>query len=381
MPTTVDGYTLTRFAFPRDRVIGDSQVRADMMYIAALELHASSGQTGTGFFGALFHPLPSLAELTRVFDTEVKAGVIGQNPAAFTTRVVRPRGGNLRALPYGLDEALDQAMWDLTAQALGLPLYRLLGGASPKVPAYASGLEFHLSDAELIGLFGQAANMGFRAFKAKIGHPDLEWDIHRLQLVRKVVGERATLMIDANEAWSPAEAIRRLHAYHRAGLEFLWIEDPCLRYDFDGLREVARAVPFTLVNTGEYLGLSDKRRLIEAGAVGILNIHGHITSSLRAAWLAAEHGLPVSVGNTMFEVGVHLAAALPGPAAWMEYSFPNWNELMAEPVRIENGYAYAPEAPGHGLRLSDKARTVYAQPEITDLSGMAAPPSILKQHS
>jgi L-alanine-DL-glutamate epimerase-like enolase superfamily enzyme len=380
MPTTIDGYTLTRFAFPRDRVIGDSQVRADMMYLGALELHASTGQVGTGFFGALFHPLPSRAELTRVFETEVKAGVIGQNPAAFTTRVARPRGGNIRALPYGLDEAIDQAMWDLTAQELGLPLFRLLGGTSPKVPAYASGLEFHLSDAELIGLFGQAANMGFRAFKAKIGHPDLEWDIRRLQLVRKVTGERATLMIDANEAWSPAEAIRRLHAYHRAGLEFLWIEDPCLRFDFDGLREVARATPFTLVNTGEYLGLSDKRRLIEAGAVGILNIHGHLTSSLRAAWLAAEHGLPVSIGNTMFEIGVHLAAALPG-GPWMEYSFPNWNELITEPVRFENGYAYAPEAPGHGLRLSEKARTVYAQPEITDLSGMTAPPSILRQHS
>jgi L-alanine-DL-glutamate epimerase-like enolase superfamily enzyme len=185
-------------------------------------------------------------------------------------------------------------------------------------------------------------------------------------------------MIDANEAWSPSEAIRRLHAYRRAGLEFLWVEDPCLRFDFDGLREIMRAVPFTLVNTGEYLGLSDKRRLIEAGAVGMLNIHGHITNSLRAAWLAGEHGLPVSIGNTNFEVGVHLAAALPG-GPWLEYSFPNWNELVETPVRFENGCAFAPEVPGHGLRLSEKARTHYAQPEVQDLSGQAPPPSILRQ--
>ena len=378
MPTVIEGYTLTRFAFPRDRVIGDSQVRAENMYIGALELHASNGHVGTGFFGTLFHPLPSLDELRRLVETEIKAGFIGQNPFAYTTRLARPRGGNIRALPYVLDEAIDQAMWDLKAQTLAMPLYRLLGAATNKVPAYASGLEFHLSDAEMIGLFGQAANQGFRAFKAKIGHPDVEWDIHRLRLVRKVVGDEATLMIDANEAWSPAEAIHRLHAYHRAGLKFLWIEDPCLRFDFDGLREVARAVPFALLNTGEYLGLSDKRRLMEARAVGMLNIHGHFTNSLRAAWLAGEYGLPVSIGNTMFELGVHLAAALPG-APWMEYSFQNWNELVTEPVRFENGWAYAPDLPGHGLRLSERARTHYAQPNIEDLSGVTPPPSSLRR--
>ena len=378
MPDVIEGYTITRLAFPRDRVIGDSQVRADTLWLGALELTDSAGRVGTGFFGALLYPLPSLDELNRLFETEFKTLFIGQNPFVLTNRLARPRGGNIRALPYAIDEAIDQAVWDLKAQALGLPLYRLLGGTKPRVPAYASGLEFHLSDAELIGLYGQAANMGFRAFKAKIGHPDLEWDIHRLQLVRKVIGERATLMIDANEAWSPAEAIRRLHAYHRAGLEFLWIEDPCLRFDFDGLREIARATPFTLVNTGEYLGLSDKRRLIEAGAVGILNIHGHFTHSLRAAWLAAEHGLPVSIGNTMFELGVHLAAALPG-GPWLEYSFPNWNELVEAPVRFENGYALAPEAPGHGMRLSAAARTQFAQPHIEDVSGMTPPVSILRQ--
>jgi L-alanine-DL-glutamate epimerase-like enolase superfamily enzyme len=378
MPITIESYFLTRLAFPRDRVIGDSQVRADTMYLGALELSASNGLVGTGFFGTLFHALPSLEELNRVFEAEIKGLFIGQNPFTLTNRLARPRGGNIRALPYGIDEAIDQAVWDLKAQALEMPLYRLLGGTHNRVPAYASGLEFHLSDAELIGLYGQAANLGFRAFKAKIGHPDLDWDIHRLELVRKVVGERATLMIDANEAWSPAEAIRRLHAYHRAGIEILWIEDPCLRYDFDGLREVARATPFTLLNTGEYLGLGDKRRLMEAGAVDILNIHGHFTNSLRAAWLAGEHGLPVSIGNTNFELGVHLAAALPG-GPWMEYSFPNWNEVVMEPVRFEGGYALAPEVPGHGMRLSAAARTTYAQPNVEDVSGMTPPPSILRQ--
>ncbi len=376
MPNVIEAYRLTRFGFPRDRVVGDSQVRVEHVYLAALELIDSRGQIGSGFFGTLFQPLPDLQELTRIFETEIKSIVIGQSPFAMTNRIHRPRGGNIRALAYGIDDAIDQALWDLKAQELGMPLYRLLGGTSNRVRAYASGLDFHLNDAEIVTFYRGAADLGYRAFKVKVGHPDLEWDIQRLQMVRKLVGADATLMIDANEAWSPAEAIRRLHAFHRAGIEILWVEDPCLRYDFDGLRDVSRAAPFCLVNTGEYLGLTDKRRLIESGAVDILNTHGNFTAGLRAAWLANEHGLQVSIGNTMFEVGVHLAAALPG-TPWLENSFHNWNFLLEEPVKFADGYAFAPEVPGHGLRLSEHARVKHAQPNIEDMHGIEPPSSLL----
>jgi L-alanine-DL-glutamate epimerase-like enolase superfamily enzyme len=377
MPNTIEGYRVTRFAFPRDRVIGDSQVRFDTIYAAVLELTSTRGQTGTGFFFSAFHPLPGLQELNRVMETEIKQSFIGQNPSALTHRLSRPRGGNIRDLPYGVGEAIDQAAWDLQAQELGMPLYQLLGARTNRVRAYASGLDFHLSDEDCTAFYEQSAQLGFGAFKVKVGHPDLEWDINRLRLVRNIVGNDAPLMVDSNEAWSPGEAIRRLHAYHAAGFEILWVEDPCLRYDFDGLREIMRAAPFTLVNTGEYLGLRDKRRLIESGAVDILNIHGNITDGLRAAWLANDHGLQVSVGNTAFELGVHLATALPGKA-WMEFHFPNYNFLLEAPVRFENGYALAPEAPGHGLRLSEQARAQFAQPEIQDVSGMEPPPGLIR---
>ncbi len=376
MPNVIESYRITRFGFPRDRVIGDSQIRIDAAYMGVLELLDSAGRTGTGFFIGGLHPLPSLAELNRVFEAEIAPGFIGQSPHALINRVSRPRGGNIRALPYNFGEAIDQAAWDLKGQELGLPLYRLLGGTERRVRTYASGLEFHLSDGDLTDLFGQAAQLGFNAFKIKVGHPELDWDIHRLTLVRDVVGAGATLMVDANEAWSPGEAVRRLHAYRRAGFDILWVEDPCLRFDFDGLREVSRQAPFTLVNTGEYLGLSDKRRLMEAGAVDILNLHGHITDGMRAGWLAHEHGIQVSVGNTVLEIGVHVAAALPaGP--WMEYSFLNWNFLVETPLRLENGWAIAPDVPGHGLKLSEIARAKYAQPEIVDLANLEAPPALI----
>ncbi len=60
-------------------------------------------------------------------------------------------------------------------------------------------------------------------------------------------------------------------------------------------------------------------------------------------------------------MGVHLAAALP-EAHWIEYSFQDYNQLVNEPVRFDGGYALAPDRPGHGLTLSEAARTEYARP-------------------
>ena len=170
-------------------------------------------------------------------------------------------------------------------------------------------------------------------------------------------------MIDSNEAWSPKEAIRRLKIFLREGHEILWMEDPCLRDDFEGLREIRLAVPEIMVNSGEYLDLHGKRKLIDARAVDILNVHGVVSYVMKAGWLAAEPGLEVSLGNTSFEIGVHMAAALP-ECRWMEYSFQNYAHLLEKPIVLEDGYAWAPDVPGHGLALSDQARRSLAVPDV-----------------
>jgi L-alanine-DL-glutamate epimerase-like enolase superfamily enzyme len=376
--TCISAFRITRFAFPRDRVIGDSQVRIAECHPAVLELTTDDGLTGTGFLLNLFHPHPDRAELERVFRCECLPGLIGQPPAGLIHRVSRPRGGNNRAAPHHFGEAVDQALWDLAAQQAGLPLYRYLGGTSPRVRAYASGLDFNLSDAEFAEFFRQARALGFGAFKIKVGHPDLAWDLRRLRLLAEAVGPGATTMVDANEAWTPKEAIRRLHAYRDAGHDIFWIEDPCLRDDYEGLRQVSEALPFVHLNTGEYLDLAGKRRLIAARGVDILNVHGKPSDVLRAGWLAAEHGVRVSLGNTFLELGVHLAAALP-EADWLEYSFQNYNHLTASPVVFEDGFAIAPERPGHGLALSEEARSRHAVETAAEgLRPATPPPSPIK---
>ncbi len=359
--TMIDRFQITRFQFPRARVIGDSQVRSDWHYLAALELFSDDGHVGLGFFGALFFPLPPLSELERVFMAEQWPSLREQSPFALTNRVTRPRGGNIRASIF--HQAIDQALWDLQGKALGLPLYRLLGGTDSRVRAYASGLDFHLPDHAFCQLFEDAVKRGFGAFKIKVGHPDLGWDLRRLALLSETVGSEATIMVDANEAWSPKEAIRRAHAYHQAGFHIYWIEDPCLRNDFAGLRRVIEAVPFSHINSGEYLDLHGKRRLMEERAVDILNVHGTISDTLQAARLAAEYGIPLSLGNTPFELGVHLAAALPEVVS-MEYSFQDYDAVIAEPIQFVGGFAIAPDRPGHGLELSEVARVELARPHV-----------------
>lgn len=373
--TAVQDFRITRFAFQRDRVIGDSQVRITECHVGVLELLSDDGLTGTGFLLNLFHPLPDRVELERAFRLECLPGLRGQPVAGLVHRVLRPRGGNNRAASHNFGEAIDLALWDLAAQQAALPLYRYLGGRNPRVRAYASGLDFNLTDEDYFDFFRKARGHGFDAFKIKVGHPDLAWDLNRLRLLEQAVGPGATVMVDANEAWTPKQAIARLHAYRDAGHEILWIEDPCLRDDHEGLRQVAEAVPFAHINTGEYLDLAGKRRLIQARGVDILNVHGKPSDVLRAGWLAAEYGLRVSLGNTFLEVGVHLAAALP-EVDWLEYSFQNYNHLAETPVVIDAGWAIAPDRPGHGIALSEHARLAFAVDSVADGPRPAvAPPS------
>lgn len=197
----IAAYRITRFQFARERIIGDSQVRIDAVHVAALELVGEDGKVGLGFLQSLFHPLPDQSEIVRIFEEEVWLDLVGQAPLALVHRVQRPRGGNRRGFGLPFEEALQVASWDLSAKQVGLPLHTLLGSRRNRVRAYASGLDFHLDDDEFQAFFAHADAIGYRAFKIKVGHPDFDRDLSRLELLRKAVRPSASIMVDANEAW------------------------------------------------------------------------------------------------------------------------------------------------------------------------------------
>jgi L-alanine-DL-glutamate epimerase-like enolase superfamily enzyme len=356
-------FRITRFQFARDRVIGDSQVRAEEVHLATLELIGERGAVGLGFVQSLFHPLPAEAEIERVFREECWPKLQGKQVEALAHAVRRPRGGNIRKLTLPFEEALQHAVWDLFAKSVGMPLWQLLGAERRDVAAYASGLDFHLSDDEFQTLFAQADAQGFKAFKIKVGHADIERDLHRLALLGQVVRPDALIMVDANEAWTPKQAIRNLTLMQRAGHEIYWVEDPILRDDFAGLKLIQDQCGPTLLNAGEYLDVSGKRKLLEARVCDLLNVHGQVTDVMRIGWLAADMGARITMGNTFLEVGVNMALALPG-VDWVEYSFQNFEHLVEQPYEIRDGRIFGSHQPGHGLVISELARRTWRRPEV-----------------
>jgi L-alanine-DL-glutamate epimerase-like enolase superfamily enzyme len=297
----------------------------------------------------------------------------GQDALALVHRIERPRGGNRRTAALPVGEAVQVALWDLAARQAGMPLWKLLGAKRDRVQAYASGLDFHMSDEEFLDFFGRVAEQGFPAFKIKVGHADPEWDLHRLELLNRAVGPKRHVMVDANEAWSPKEALTRVQAMQVAGHRLLWVEDPILRDDFEGLRLLRQAMTGAQLNSGEYLDLSGRRALLEARATDMLNVHGRISEVMQVGWLAADIGIPVTLGNTFLEIGVQTAVALP-EVQWLEYSFQNYDHLVEEPMEIRDGWAIAPDRPGHGLRLSEEARRDHASPRL--LTEADLPPAV-----
>lgn len=354
MISTLQHVRIHCFDYPRDRVIGDSQISSSQVWIGALEVFDSEGTSGLGFFQSLTAPLPDASFVKNLFEQLCWPSMKNRTPESLIHQLTRPRGGNIQQLPYHLDQAIDQALWDLAAKRAGQPLYQYLGGTKNKVKAYGSGVCFHMKDDEVFEFYSNAAKHKFSGYKVKVGHPDINWDINRLKLVTEAVGKKPLLMIDANEAWSPKEAIRRVRAFEDAGLPIYWIEDPILRHDIAGLKEMKSALKDTYINAGEYLNLAGKKSLVDNDAADVINIHGDCSSALKIGWLCVEKGINISLGNTPMELGAHIASAIP-ETIYTEHSMLNWDNIVEKPLPIDEGYILLPDESGHGLNLSQSA--------------------------
>ena len=212
--------------------------------------------------------------------------------------------------------AVDVALWDLKAKLLGLPLHRLLGAVRADVPVYGSGGFTAYGEGQLREqLSGWVSGQRIPRVKIKIGE---SWganearDLARMRQARETVGAGTELFVDANGGYGRKQAIRIMAA--AADLDVRWFEEPVSSDDLDGLREVRDAVAAD-VAAGEYgWDLPYFRRMCAAGAVDCLQADasrcGGITEWLRAAAVAASHGLEVS-GHCAPHLHVHAAAAIP----------------------------------------------------------------------
>lgn len=354
MGMELSDYRLEKLAVPVEPGVSDARHTFETAHTTYLELHADTGEVGVGLGWA---GEESAREHARRFE-RVWEYLAGGHPFRLRNELRLPRGGGH---PEGFRRAVDFALWDLCGKRLGLPVYELMGGAEPEVPAYASGLAFEHSDAETRAVYETFADEGFDAAKVKVGYETAEEDLDRLRLVREVLGEDALLAIDLNETWTPKRTLRRLRRYEAAGIDVYWVEDPVRHGNVAGLERVAAHTSTAYVNLGEYVGFDGKRELLERGAVDMLNLRNDLYSeALNAASMAESGGALCHVGDAQCELGVHLAAALPGDP-YLEYWRRPWHKLADEGVSVEDGTLVAPDAPGHGVTVSENAIERYGE--------------------
>ncbi|MCY4286607.1 MAG: mandelate racemase/muconate lactonizing enzyme family protein [Thiotrichales bacterium] len=247
--------------------------------------------------------------------------------------------------------AIDIALWDLEGRRRGEPLWRMLGGHRRKVPAYAGGIDLYFTlDALREQTRGFLAR-GFGAIKMKVGRDRLAEDVERVAAVRELVGPDFPLMADANMRWQAHEAIRAARAL--APFSLVWLEEPVIPDDVDGLARVAveGGVP---IATGENLhSVHEFEQTIARGRVSFSEPDaatlGGITPWMQVARLAEARNLPVT-SHGIHDIHVHLLGAVPN-GSWLEFHGFGLERFLAEPLRLEDGCAIAPNRPGHGVEF------------------------------
>jgi L-alanine-DL-glutamate epimerase-like enolase superfamily enzyme len=247
--------------------------------------------------------------------------------------------------------AFDMALWDLKAKRAKLPLWKLLGGHDPRVPCYAGGIDLDFPLDKLLRQTDDNLGKGFRAIKMKVGRARLAEDVARVKAMREHLGEGFPLMVDANMKWSADEAIRAARAF--APYQPVWLEEPVIPDDVAGHARVVREGGLPVAAGENLRTLWEFKHLIATGGVtypepDVTNCGG-VTAFIKIAHLAEAFNLPVT-SHGAHDVTVQLLAAVPNRSYLEAHGF-GLDRYIAEPLKIEEGYALAPDRPGHGIEF------------------------------
>jgi L-alanine-DL-glutamate epimerase-like enolase superfamily enzyme len=342
-----------RYSFDLSRPIGDANFPEGRKRWSGLSVFIDTDQSLTGVSIGSPAAQESIESLKTLLIGEDPRGVRG----LWRRMVDRVFKGGNRGVVSDAISAIDVALWDLKAKAYDEPLWRTLGASSPKVKAYASGIDLCLSNDELRVFYEGMADLGIGAGKIKVGL-DLDVDIHRIAIMRDAL-QRATkrpiLAIDSNEYWSPKQAIRNIRKIEEH-FDITWAEEPARRWDYRGLRMVSQSVK-AAVATGENLdNVEDFMPLVANNAVDIVEVGrgtSGITGAMQVAHLSYAFELPVCMMNCPGSYMAHLAAALPNHMM-MEVVNAGRDVCFDVDTRIEDGWIVLGDSPGLGITFDEE---------------------------
>jgi len=247
--------------------------------------------------------------------------------------------------------AIDQALWDMSARRAGQPLWKHLGGTNPRVRVYASGL----GPDDVVKTAAAKRAEGFRAFKLKVGFAGAR-NRDNLAALREAMGNDATIMVDANQAWSPAAAPARIeellpYAPH-------WIEEPIAADEtLDTWKRLLADTGAPLAAGENIRGEADFAAAINAGFLRFVQPDvgkwGGITGCGAVARRAVARGIAFCphwlAGGVGLAASMHLLAAVGGEGFAEVDSNPNPLREEVFQMDFADGSVTLSDVPGIGV--------------------------------
>ena len=286
-----------------------------------------------------------------ILEHEIKPVLIGMDPA-FPRRI---RAELWKALEYngvtGVVQfalaAVDIAVWDILGKSAGMPVYKMLGAYSDRVPVYSMCGWYYDDDTDLSHYkrsLSQAMEQGYHAVKIKVGRDGLDDDIRRIKLAFDVVGKGKRVMVDSNQVFNRNEAQRRGRVYEQMGC--FWFEEPLPPHDMEGFAELAQALDIRIA-TGENLATKYAFvDLITRKGVDVVQPDnrraGGVTEQIEIAAIADGHNLELA-SHGGGPTNMNMLLAMPN-AIYMETSGAR---------KMVDGAVLAPEEPGMGSEVSE----------------------------
>ena len=341
----------------------------------AVRIHVVEIQTDEGITGVGSGGVPVRWEVAGLF-------LLGQDPFALEQHVA-----NLRSMAFfvGRPWPVEIALWDIIGKTTGQPIYKLHGGGSEKLKAYASTGELRPREAR-VEAAQQIVSEGFKALKLRFHSPDWRDDVRTLAAVRKAIGDGIDIMVDGNWGWRIAPdrqlnrwdlkaAINVVKACEEYGV--YWLEEPLDAYDYDGLAELQRHTTTLRIAGGELnRGPEEIRTYLEKGCFDVYQpdstFIGGISTTRKIGAMVEAAGKVFTPHTWTNGIGMvanlHCAAASSRvPYIEFPYDPPNWlpehrDFIFAEPLQIDGeGYVHLPQEPGLGIELDEVKLKKYEQ--------------------
>jgi L-alanine-DL-glutamate epimerase-like enolase superfamily enzyme len=280
-------------------------------------------------------------------------------------RPIRDRGAALEACDRAVvgnraaKAAVDIAWHDLAARAAGVSLLQWLGGRRlPEV--LGSECVFYGPPERAAAEACRFTAEGFCVIKVRVGLEPFTHDMERVRAVREAVGDGVRLSVDANQAWSPKEAIRRIRALQAFGIDS--VEQPVAADDVTGMAEVQQAITIPLMADESLFSLQNAMTLVRLGAVGMFHVKlvkaGGLHRARQLLALAEAARLPYLVGQMNEGALATVAAAHLTLASRPKYAeLYGTDGIVDDPTAghvHEHGRVVVPDGPGLGVAPDER---------------------------